>query len=235
MNAPLLTIITSTTPDSRDILSTAARLFPIVSPNINWLIKINGVAQDFLHKYLESDWVRLYEKSDINVYDGINQALEIINSRFFQVLPAGDEIVVDALLDLLGNLDLETPTAIFAPLRFVQSGEIWHPEPNDLSERMSCPHPSSIFEVQRAKKIGGFNPAYQIAGDYDFISRYVINNNFVRITKEALVDYKGGGISDKRFFEGILECELIRTRIWGRSQFYALNNMFEITKSFMNR
>jgi hypothetical protein len=83
---------------------------------------------------------------------------------------------------------------------------------------MACPHPSTLILTRAAQFLDGYSPNYQIAADYDLICRVFLSNSSSAVSTIVSVDYKGGGMSEKRGFEGMIEEELIRHRLWSTNQ-----------------
>jgi glycosyltransferase involved in cell wall biosynthesis len=79
--------------------------------------------------------------------------------------------------------------------------------PMSLMIRFGTPvvHPATFVPTAVYKRIGLFNKKYRIAMDYDFILRaYLAGVPFVRL-HQALVGFRGGGLSDRKPLEGFRE------------------------------
>lgn len=55
---------------------------------------------------------------------------------------------------------------------------------------------------------------YEIASDYDHLCRYTNAFRNCLVSRTVMTNFKGGGLSEIRSFEGALEEELIRMRIF---------------------
>jgi hypothetical protein len=212
----MLTILTAALLDFDALKKTAASVLPLLAEDVQWLVKLSAAATPEIRMLLSRKNVTLVETPDQGLYEGLNQGLTHVLTPFFFVLPAGDEVVTEnfpVIKDLLRQGQAEI-NALFTALRLRRSGRVLFPEPSEMSKKMACPHPSSILRTERVRDLGGFDTRYAIAADYDLLSRFVRQHSVCHLTKVVLVDYEGGGMSDKRFFEGLLEEELIRVRIW---------------------
>ena len=202
--------------------ATRDSLLPFLSPGVTWTLKFAANSSaEFIARFAHRH-VFCHQSSDSSVYDAMNQGLAHMAADFYCVLGAGDLIEGAGLQQLLTRLaQAPAPTACFAPLVYAQSGVVWTPAPQELPVRMSCPHPGVVLGVQGSRDVGGFDLGYKIAGDYDLISRYVRRFGFGETQSLPLVRFAGGGLSDVRAFEGTLEEELIRMRVW-QSHEYAV-------------
>ena len=99
-------------------------------------------------------------------------------------------------------------------------GRVWVPDPSGFEQRMSAPHGSMLMSVGEVRKLGGFNEAYRIAGDYDLVSR-ILTKMSARLlwqTAKPLAFCSGDGVSVRNYLEAFLEESLIRLRVWGKTQ-----------------
>jgi len=62
---------------------------------------------------------------------------------------------------------------------------------------------------------GSYSESYKIAGDYDLVSRMVVNKvDLCWVGVQPVVFCKGGGVSVVRFLEAFLEETVVRLRVW---------------------
>jgi hypothetical protein len=102
-----------------------------------------------------------------------------------------------------------------APILFAATGAVSMPQPEAIKYFMSCAHPSSLLRVKNSLSIGGFDVQYQIAADYDHLSRYAMAFGLGEaLDMPPLVSFMGGGLSDARALEGYIEENLVRIRVW---------------------
>ena len=63
---------------------------------------------------------------------------------------------------------------------------------------ISPPHPSYFIKREIYKKYGFYEDSYQIAGDFDIFTRYLLKNNLpYQIAQECFVVMQPGGLSNK--------------------------------------
>ena len=160
----------------------------------------------------------IHNGPDDSLYDALNKLLMHEVADYFMTLGCGDTLV-PAAADRVLNAVIGQPdsTLICFPLYHQGFKRILYPSPAELSIRMACPHPSTLLHTNSVKCVGGYSMSYQIAADYDLMCRLIKFRPRARVEDGALVNYLSGGMSEKRGFEGMVEEELIRHRVWGGS------------------
>ena len=213
-------ILTTLLNDDKAIVKTAASLLPQLTDDVEWVIKNSAMRTNAeLIKISQHPRVKVIYQRDSSLYEGLNQGLEHCEGQYVQIVGAGDEFrsgAIDFVLDLeRKNEDFDS---IFLAVIQKRNGREIVPNPIELKIRMACPHPGSILKLEKIKELKGFNENYRIASDYDLICRYIQKNPKTVYSKDIVVEYEGGGISEQKAVEGFLEEELIRIRVWGQSQ-----------------
>lgn len=213
---PILTIVTGLLEGDENIHATADSVLPQLGDHTSWIIKQSSQSlSESILRYNRVEGIHLIGQNDSSLYEGLNHALSQIDGEFFMVLGAGDTVEPGALefirQQISANPSLD---AFYFAIRLKKDGRIFGPNPNEIQTRMSCPHPGAVLSTQKVRKIGGFDERYQIASDYDLLCRYMKAYGRSGWSNRAVVNFKGGGISEYRAVEGFLEEELIRIRVW---------------------
>lgn len=217
MSLSVLTVVLGN-PDA--LTATFSSLKPFLSPDFFWTLKFSSsTSNEFLSQF-EHPFVAIHQGPDCSIYDAMNQGLKHIPTSHYFVLGAGDTVLASGLNRLVSlRLAQQNFGPIFAPIIWSDSGFVLAPMPNDLSIRMSCPHPGAILSVEKSLEVGGFDTGYKIAADYDHLCRYVKAYGAGLTLDAPLVQFAGGGMSEVRAFEGALEEELIRMRVWNSHEY----------------
>jgi hypothetical protein len=184
-----------------------------IKGGVKWLIKNSSVLMKApLNRFTSEHSTKIILTEDFGLYDGLNQGLARVDTEYFMVLGSGDTLTEDAIQTIASAMR-GTPglDAYFFAVNSLRSGRILAPTPSELPVRMACPHPGAVLRTEGVRKIGGFDCRYNIAADYDLISRYVSAFTQVGWSEKPVVNYIGGGISDQKCLEGYLEEELIRS------------------------
>jgi hypothetical protein len=215
-----LSILTCIIGEPESLRSTAASIAPFLSKNVEWIIKFSDKSDKAFINSFTGEFIKMYQEPDASLYDAMNQCLKFCESDYYMVLGAGDMLLPEAMTTIVENLKSESlgAASYHAPILFASTGAVVQPDPSSLKHFMSCSHPSSLLKVKNSLAINGFDLRYQIAADYDHMSRYsVAFGAGLALNIPPLVSFMGGGISDMRALEGWMEVNLIRIRVWGTS------------------
>jgi hypothetical protein len=200
--------------------ATFSSLKPFLSPDFFWTLKFSSSTPDEFVSQFEHPFVTIRQGPDRSIYDAMNQGLQHVPTTHYFVLGAGDTVLSSGLDKLISlRLSPKDTDPVFTPIVWSHSGVVWVPFSGELSTRMSCPHPGAVLSVEKSREIGGFDTGYRIAADYDHLSRYVKAYGTGTTLDAPLVQFAGGGMSEVRAFEGTLEEELIRIRVWNSHEY----------------
>jgi hypothetical protein len=222
MNNKRLSIITCVKSDVDHLFESWSSISPILNDNINWIIKYShNCSVDFIKKIPSSDFIIKIISEDTGLYNALNQGLKACETEYYMVLGAGDKVTDN--FDTISKVFDSKPKfdAYFFGLKIsnLTQNRILLPSPGDLNTRMSCPHPSSILKTSVSKELGGFSEKYEIAADYDHLCKFSKITENIYFSNEIVVDFMGGGMSDERSFEGFIEEDLIRLRVFNSNIF----------------
>jgi len=181
-----------------------------------WVKSERGLEAKDLPEALRGPNIDVQSGPDESLYDALNKLLARQNSYFFFTLGSGDVLIGDSgeLILRLARQNIGESLLCFGLNHFTLNRGLFG-QPKDLMHRMSCPHPSTLISTQVAEAVGGYSRSYQIAADYDLICRVYKYSEATKCYNYLIVGYQGGGMSEKRGFEGMIEEELIRHRLWG--------------------
>jgi hypothetical protein len=150
--------------------------------------------------------VQIVTQKDTHFYQGLNQALKHVQTTHLVVIGAGDTLEPNAVNLALNLLNANSAfSALFFAVQNASYGGIALARPADLPTRMSCPHPGTLMRTELALSINGFDEKYDIASDYDLISRYARNFPNCAWSDQFLMRYAIGGISYRRILEAHME------------------------------
>lgn len=217
-----LSIVTALLDSDAQVFETAKTLLPQLLDGVEWLIKnSNTTPSPALVELAQSHpGIRLVNVPDKGIYGGLNQALDHAEGLFVQVVGAGDFLTEGAVFQMLAAID-ENETrfhtdSIYFPVYHRAFARQLTPIPAQIHEAMNCPHPGALLKTALCKSIGGFNEEYRIASDYDLIARYLKRWPKVMVGSYTVVNFAGGGMSETRGYECMLETELVKVRIFGK-------------------
>jgi len=224
-----ISVLTCVKSDTQDVIETWESIRPYINTDLNWIIKFGPECSDqFVKSIPNQQGIIKIQSPDRSLYDGLNQALEHCETDLYFVLGAGDRVspsFSNAVLEIHEN---QESSAYFFSCMLMKSNSVLQPAVEEINIRMACPHPGSILRTKLSKEINGYTTMYQIASDYDHLSRYLNSYQDVYQSTTVVSEFMGGGLSEHRAFEGMLEEELIRIRVFKSNPFAVYGRLFRI-------
>jgi len=201
---PITSIIIATR-NAAKLLHTTLSCIPAQSPFPYEIIIQDGlsedetcaVAQTFSHLSIS-----LKSEPDRGIYDAWNKALARVRGQWVLFIGAGDSLDWEALKLCVTDLENQpehieyysTPVQRITPqgekLEVLRASATPF---QDLPQELSLPHPG-LFHRNTLFRINKFDISYRIAGDYDFVCRTLLADNF-SIGETSFVSMLTGGIS----------------------------------------
>ena len=179
--------------------------------NVEYIF-IDGGSSDLTVEIIKSNdcAAKIVSEQDDGIYHAMNKGLNLATGDFVVFLNSDDYFASeDVLSKIISEIDVARGIdAIFADIEIlsVQGDGLkrryyssqWF-KPWMLRFGIAPPHPGAIFKRIVLKDLGGFNPEYKIAGDYDLISRAFQKNINYQLSSVVLTYMKSGGISSLGF------------------------------------
>ena len=185
------------------------------------MLVIDGASSDATVRIVEtfgSDAIRVFSEKDKGVYDAMNKGFRLFQGDAIGFLNSDDTFhnprvladIVAAMRDcdiVYGDLNMVTDHRTKTLVRSWRGGTFkryafqlgWVP-----------PHPTFYMRREVAQKVGEYDLRYVITGDYDYMLRALVLNDFrVRYLPRIIVDFQVGGISTEGWrarLRGNLEC-----------------------------
>ncbi len=204
----MLTIITPVLEYEDSLLKTYNSIKPILSNKVKWLIKS---AKKFDNEIVFENTKVIY-KPDKNSHEALNQALDHVETDFFQFLGAGDTLNHDILKQFLEEKSEDLTGNQYDIISFdcyVESiSGVSVTNPSNMLENMSMPFPSCMIRVGSVKSVGGFSLLYRIAGDYDLMIKLLKSKARIKIYHSTLTTLEAGGQSEVNWLEALIETKL---------------------------
>lgn len=204
----MLTIITPVLEYEDSLLKTYNSIKPILSNKVTWLIKS---AKEFNNEIIFEN-TRIICKPDGNSHEALNQALDFVETDFFQFLGAGDTLNHDVLKQFIDEKSedlLSNQYDVISFDCFVESiSGVSITNPSNMLDNMSMPFPSCLIRVNSVKSVGGFSLLYRIAGDYDLMIKLLKSKARIKIYHNTLTTLESGGQSEVNWLEALIETKL---------------------------
>jgi glycosyltransferase len=216
----MLSVITALLDMDESIYETFISLRTQLDSEFEWVIKNNGSGEvDNLPAALRLSGIKLINRPDSSLYEGLNQALNLVSGEYFMVVGAGDKFLSSGIQDVLTAIKINEARyqfdSICFPVRVEGVAHVIQPEPARMKEGMYCPHPGFVAKTPNAAYMGGFDRRYRLASDYDFVIRYLKRWPKTLISDSPILEVKRGGLTDNNITESSLEAALIRGRHFG--------------------
>lgn len=177
-------------------------------PNIEYIV-IDGGSTDstvaLIKKYsVVTKWV---SEPDNGISDAFNKGISLASGEWIGIINADDWYEVDAIKSAMRYAN--EADIIHGPVRYWEGNVplgIYYPNQAFLRWEMSINHPSVFVRRSVYESLGGFDPSYRYAMDYEFFLRALVSGyRFSTVTDVVLANMSTGGVSDLCWKKSILE------------------------------
>lgn len=189
------------------------------------LVVVDGGSTDKTVSIVESfgaSEVKLESGPDKGIYDAMNKGLARFKGEAFGFLNADDRYHDGHALTRISGA-LERVDMVSGDLHFVSAHDgsapvrIWRAspfEPGAFRKGWAPAHPTTYALRSVYNRVGGFDPSFRIAGDYDWLMRALeLEGVSYGILSETLVDMAMGGASTAGWTAPFVNArELLRAR-----------------------
>lgn len=211
---PLISIITVVLNDKEGLRRTIQSVQNIQYPHIQYIV-IDGGSTDGTIDVIEANqnsidyWI---SEPDRGISDAFNKGIAAAKGEIIGLINAGDSYRAEAV-----ELVVREYRATSDKENFLCSGNMYVEEWNtvlhaDPGYAAKLPfmmplinHPTCFVAATIYKKVGVFNTAISIAMDYEFLLRCHRAGVRIICLDQIMVDIKGFGISDRRFWQSYKE------------------------------
>ena len=208
-----LTVITVTYNSERNIRDTLESILKQTEKPDELLIVDGGSSDNTLSickKYETKLPLRVFSGPDDGIYDAMNKGFKYSKGGIIGFLNSDDVFAYeDCVKDLKCAFDDKNTHIVYGNLVYVCSNNLslttrkWisGEYTEDKFETGWCmPHPAFYIRRSVYEDVGEFNLDYDLAADYDFICRCVLNKNFtVKYLDKILVKMREGGATGRNW------------------------------------
>ncbi len=204
MNNPLVSIITVVYNGEAFIEQAIKSVLNQTYQNIEYIV-IDGASTDktlqLINQYQAKISTIISEK-DTGIYNAMNKGLALAKGEIIALLNADDYYELDTINSVVNHFNLNNTDIVYGNLTKLRAinGKVYFkevaPDISLMEKTMPIFHPATFIKKQVYDKIGGFNEAYKLSADYDFIYRaYNAGYNFNYIN-QTLTFFRIGGASN---------------------------------------
>lgn len=149
---------------------------------------------------------RFVSEPDDGIYDAMNKGLNIASGDVVAFLNADDFYSDSSVLSSIANLfQRDAFQAIMGDVGYFKEGNVGRIirryrssifTPKKLRQGIMPAHPAFFIHRDILTRVGGFNPSYKIAGDFELVVRIFKRQNIkLGYLPKVLVNMQMGGIS----------------------------------------
>lgn len=228
----LLSIIIASKNDAENVIKTYNSLAQLLKYYDIQLIIQDCNGSSNLKNKINDDHVIILEEKDTCTSEACNMGVCHSESEYILFWGAGEIVMHDGFCRSMTLLMDKKPDILFNGM--FQNGVAYVAAPEKIEAFMGCLTPAAMIKKDLFLKIGGLDERYMIANDYDLFVKLLKETKNYIINPECIVKFDLGGISNTaQALEGMLECELIRLREYGRNQAISAINIMTICKVYL--
>lgn len=149
--------------------------------------------------------IRIIQKKDKSIYDGMNQAVSEVKGRYVQFLNCGDYFYSDTVLeeaaDFIVKEQREVPVIYYGnQYNQVQDTVVYSaPQINDFTCYRNVPCHQVCFYDYRLFEKRAYKPEYRVRADYEHFLYSIYEEGAKGISMPVIIaSYEGGGFSETK-------------------------------------
>jgi len=147
---------------------------------------------------------KFISEPDRGIYDAMNKGLALVTGEVVAFLNADDVYASPIVIgDIATTMSADRADGVYGDLVYVRSPDsrrilrYWRAgeyRPRAFYRGWVPPHPTFFCRTALYRELGGFDPAYRIAGDFELMLRFIEKNGIsVRYIPKPLVRMRAGG------------------------------------------
>lgn len=206
---PEITIITATYNAAEYLPSLVLSIREQVYERVQWIVLDGGSVDGTIDIIRQNEDVvdAWLSEPDEGIYDAWNKALRLVRGNWVLFMGADDTFadtqVLSSVAESLKSMENDVLWA-YGQIRFVGGngrsqivGAPWAEASLIFGEGMAVPHQATFHRRELFERLGGFDPDYRIAGDYEFLLRAVKSGHSPAFFPLCVTHMGGSGISSQ--------------------------------------
>jgi len=168
--------------------------------------------------------VRVIEQSGLGIYSAMNEGIQNSHGEFSWFMNAGDKFSDSHVLGVAVDEIFRSNAGLVIGGYRIAGGndnQVFSYPQREMTalifaflRRGGC-HQAMIFRTQYLRQIGGFDPVYRFASDFDLVLRVISLAGATRVP-EVYATIEPGGVADQNIFSVHREKHLIRKVVFDR-------------------
>lgn len=223
---PLLSVVTITLDNGAQLQKTMQSVLQWPSDQVEYIIIDGGSKDSTIDLLREYDsrveyWV---SEPDTGISDAFNKGLSLCRGTVVGLLNAGDwyeQTAIEAVQ--AGFFENADAGVLCGRLQFRKGEEKAYctdSVPRLLPRDMTVAHPSCFVKRNVYLRLGGFNPKFRLAMDYELLLRFFLDGVVFARTPAILTNMQHDGVSEVNWQQALVETHRARQLHMPRS-FYA--------------
>ena len=182
--------------------------------------------------------IRIIQKKDKSIYDGMNQAVSEVKGRYVQFLNCGDyfysHTVLEEAADFIVKEQREVPVIYYGnQYNQVQDTVVYSaPQINDFTCYRNVPCHQVCFYDYRLFEKRAYKPEYRVRADYEHFLYSIYEEGAKGISMPVIIaSYEGGGFSETKENrkQSALEHREITTKYLGKAKVFKYRMIMWLT------
>jgi len=217
MNTDLISIVTVVFNGEKYIESTIKSILSQSYENIEYIIVDGGSNDktlDIIGSYNDKIDYWISEK-DKGISDAFNKGIGLARGEIIGLINADDYLNEDSIRFVMNSYNKNEPKIICGgmfilhPKRPTRS---WYSTMVNLDKEMTIAHPATFIPKIFYEQFGCYDLDFKIAMDYELMLRMRNKNVNFFMLRSMITTMRGGGVSSKHYWKGLLEINKARKR-----------------------
>lgn len=225
-NNDLFSIITIVFNGELHIEETIKSVFNQNYRNIEYII-IDGGSTDrtleILKKY-DSKIDYWLSEHDTGISNAFNKGIALVQGEIIGIINSDDYYKEGVLANIMSVYNYNDPCVLCGGMLLKhpqRPDRIWNSTLKGIEKEMTIAHPATFVPRTIYTKFGGFDEDFKIAMDYEFVLRLMKANVRFQIVPYVTTIMRAGGVSSKRYLQGIKEMNLAHKKYFTKKMFFA--------------
>ncbi|NUU99640.1 hypothetical protein XO12_05855 [Marinitoga sp. 1154] len=174
---------------------------------------IRSYENKFGEKKIKYKWI---SEKDKGIYDAMNKGIKLAKGLIIGIINSDDYYFPNTIERVVEAFENTKADIVHGDVQVIYDSveEIFIRKSSEkfLYRKMSINHPATFVKKEVYERYGFFDEHFEIAGDYELILRFKVNNLKFFYLNETLTVFKAGGASYRNLNKNMKEVYLIQKK-----------------------